>query len=120
MKVFNKHTWIVNSLRRASYRWPGRYQAVINGRSIQKLSRGRMVWHYNCAMCPKDIHHCRKNIKLDHICPVVPPETGFTTWDDYITRMFVEADGFQVLCTDHHKEKTALERIERNKFKKKA
>ena len=46
---------------------------------------------------------------MDHIDPVVNPETGFTTFDDYIERMFCGVAGFQVLCKSCHDAKTYLE-----------
>jgi hypothetical protein len=51
-----------------------------------------------------------RNVAVDHINPVVCPVAGFTSWDELIDRMFVEADGFQVLCTECHKKKTGDER----------
>lgn len=51
---------------------------------------------------------------MDHIIPVVGAD-GFTTWDDYIERMFVDREGFQVLCKACHKIKTDEEKGERTK-----
>jgi Zn finger protein HypA/HybF involved in hydrogenase expression len=63
---------------------------------------------YRCQKCLKTT----KNPQIDHIEPVVPI-TGFTTWDDYINRMFCEEDNFQCLCPDCHDEKTKLEKQKR-------
>lgn len=55
------------------------------------------------------------NAVVDHIVPVISPATGFRSWDIVIERMFCELDGFQVLCHECHKKKTADEReIKRN------
>lgn len=56
-----------------------------------------------------------KNVKVDHIDPVIDPTEGFTTWDEVIRRMFVEKDGLQVLCKKCHDEKTQDERDHKNK-----
>lgn len=67
-------------------------------------------------MC-KDMYK-NNEIVLDHIKPVVDPKTGFTTWDDYIDRMFPEKEGFQVLCSGCHDIKTELEDEMRKHFNK--
>ena len=56
-----------------------------------------------------------KNIYADHIHPVVDPKEGFTTWDNFIERLFVEKDGYQALCKACHDEKSKEERKQRNK-----
>ena len=43
---------------------------------------------------------------MDHIIPVVDPKTGFTTWDEYIERLFVPKGGWQMLCKSCHDTKT--------------
>lgn len=63
--------------------------------------------------------HCRKlfpqnAVQADHITPVVGPK-GFTTWDEYIERLYCEADGFQILCKECHAKVTKEEREERRK-----
>jgi hypothetical protein len=59
----------------------------------------------------------------DHIEPVVPIG-GFTgetylgyNWNELIKRLYCEADGFQALCKECHKLKTADERALRNATK---
>jgi len=65
------------------------------------------------SMAPKKGNKKRRQVAVDHIDPVIPPE-GFSSWDDTIQRMFCEKDGLQLLCPDCHDEKTADERKERN------
>ncbi len=74
---------------------------------------------YVCAECKRlkkkslyDIHQ----VQADHIDPVVNVD-GFTNWDDYILRLFCNAEGFQILCEDHHKQKTQRENEERRRIK---
>jgi hypothetical protein len=55
---------------------------------------------------------------MDHIEPIVG-EKGFTTWDDYINRMFVEESGWQAICRTCHTAKTNEEAQTRRSFKKK-
>ena len=100
--------FLISILRRATYRWPPRTEALKEGRKERNA--------YVCAMC-KDTYK-NNEIVLDHIKPVVDPKTGFTTWDDYIERMFPEKEGFQVLCSSCHDIKTELEDEMRKHFNK--
>lgn len=83
-------SFVIATLRRASYRWPARNEAIKKAR----IERGL----YICNGC-KQIFSS-KQIQIDHIEPIIPVDKGFTTWDDYIKRLFCDADGFQVLCKD--------------------
>lgn len=103
-KPITQKQFVVASLRRASYRWGARNKALIKAR----VERGI----YRCAMCDSVARHPKKGIRVDHIHPVVPI-TGFDNWDGYIERMFCDEDGFQILCIQHHKEKTAAENLAR-------
>lgn len=105
------NSFITSALRSASRKW-GPFSDVLRE---AKTRRGM----YKCAGCqnvvPVTIKKGRKrtkNVHVDHIEPVVPV-TGFTTWDDYINRMFCEADGLQVLCSECHKSKTQEEQKQR-------
>jgi len=93
--------FLIPKIRSASYRWGERSQAIKNAR----VERGR----YKCAMCG---NRELKNgeFVLDHINPVVDLDGWDQSWDTYITRMFVKAEGFQVLCKmPCHELKTSLE-----------
>ena len=100
--------FLISILRRATYRWPPRSDALKDARKERNL--------YICAMCESGFKN--SEVVLDHIFPVVDPKTGFTTWDDYINRMFPEKDGFQVLCLSCHDIKTQLEDEMRKHFNK--
>jgi 5-methylcytosine-specific restriction endonuclease McrA len=108
-KRSNLKSFIINSLRRATYRWPPRGDALKCSRKEKGL--------YECAHCKEFFKN--KEICLDHIVPVVDPKTGFTTWDDYIEKMFPEKEGFQVLCRRCHDVKTGLEDEMRKYYNKK-
>lgn len=58
------------------------------------------------------------NVFVDHIEPIVDPKTGFTTWEDYIERMFCETDGLQLLCGECHDKKSMDERAETAEYNK--
>jgi 5-methylcytosine-specific restriction endonuclease McrA len=103
-------TFIKNLLRSGSRKWAPNQIALKEARS----SRGM----YLCAECneyvPTTVYDEEKkkrvkNVLVDHIIPVIPPDEGFTTWDSFIEGLFVEVDKLQVLCLACHKTKTAEE-----------
>lgn len=108
--------FLINTLRRASYRWGARNECLKAGR----IERG----FYRCNSCGGTF--AKREISLDHVEPVVNLK-GFTTWDDYVNRMFPNIDGtpnpqgFQILCNLCHDNKTLNENLIRkiNKDKKK-
>lgn len=100
--------FIIRVLRRSSYLWPARNEAL----KAARIERG----FYKCASCKETFE--RKQVQLDHILPVVNIK-GFTTWDDYILRMFPPAEGFSVLCISCHSSKTLTENFQRQQYKKK-
>ena len=55
-------------------------------------------------------------MKADHIIPVVGTE-GFVDFNTFITRLFVESDGYQALCESCHQVVTAQEQAERQSEK---
>lgn len=99
--------FIIHALRRCSYRWRPRGEA----KAAARISRGIYV----CNICKEQFRD--KEVQVDHIIPVVSTE-GFTTFDEYIERMFPQIDGFQVVCKPCHKEKTSNENLERKMHKK--
>lgn len=76
-----------------------------------KLARGI----HECPICKRICK--RKEMKKDHIEPVIPL-SGFTTWDDVINRMFVGEEGWQAICTECHSEKTKKENEQRKALRK--
>jgi 5-methylcytosine-specific restriction endonuclease McrA len=106
--------WIISLLRKGTLRWPPRNDVLKAARTGKKLNKltNRMCFHYKCNKCKKEFPSSK--IAVDHIKPVVDVNTGFTTWDDYINRMFCSIHGFQVLCSTCHDKKTEKENIERD------
>lgn len=122
---FNGGTWtesryrsfVKSALRSASKRWPPKFECLHSAYTGQRINpaTGRLAKHYRCAGCGGEFVGAK--MQADHIEPVVPL-TGFTTWDEIIERMFCEADNFQALCLDCHKEKSAQERRLAKEYKK--
>jgi len=101
-------TFIKNILRRGSFYWKARNEAL----AAARVSRGL----YKCAVCGELFGP--KEVDIDHINPVVDPRTGFTNWDDYIRRLFCDADGFQILCRSGcHPVKCKIEDSLREQYK---
>lgn len=92
--------FVIAALRRASYKWPPRYNTM----NAARVERGK----YKCNLCAAVVG--RKDIRLDHVNCVVDPNKGFTNWDDYINRMFVEESGWQAICLSCDKKKQDVER----------
>ncbi len=98
-KTPNLRHWLTNKLRRLSYQWPPRKDAIKKAR----IERGI----YRCNICEGKFGP--KQIQLDHIEPVIGYEDGFIDWNNYLDRLFCAEEGFQVLCKPCHEAKTFLE-----------
>lgn len=103
------NSFIRGNLRRTSQKWP----PIANSLKQARVDRGE----YLCAGCKQVVPATTKvdgkrvkNVHVDHIDPVVDPTKGFENWDVFIERMFVEAEGLQVLCDACHKIKTDNEK----------
>lgn len=99
-----RHNFVMQTLRRATYRWPFGHMAM----KRQWRDRGL----YECENC----HNCfgPKEVQKDHIESVIP-YTGFKSWDEIVERMFVKSDQYQMLCIRDHETKTNLENLMRVK-----
>lgn len=107
--------FIVSLLRSGMRKYPPKWE--IMGKAYvgikQNQATGRKAKHFECNGCGG--HFPQKDVNVDHVDPVVDPNTGFVDWDTYIERMFCKADNLQVLCKDCHKTKSADERKARAK-----
>lgn len=109
--------FIINTLRRASFRHKPRGEAKKRFKvKVGEFSTGRAKYGYRCIDCEEVFKS--KEIKMDHIDAVVDPIHGFTGFDDYVERMFCDEDGFASLCPADHDKKTAIEKDYRVKFRK--
>lgn len=111
-------SFIKSQLRNASRKWKPNNEALKRAR----IQRGI----YLCNGCNQEITTSikidgkkHKNVLVDHINPVIDPKKGFTTWDDFINRLFCEIDDLQVLCKDCHDKKTKEENEVAKQRKKK-
>lgn len=100
-------TFVTSLLRRGSFYWKPRSEAMTKAR----VSRGL----YRCAMCEETFKP--KEVIIDHIEPVVDPKTGFVGWDDYIQKLLCPVEGFQILCRACSDSKTRIEDEMREHFK---
>lgn len=101
--------YVIQLLRRGSYKWKPRDLALKNAR----ISRGV----YACAHCKN--HMSRKELNIDHIVPVIPL-SGTTDFNVIIERMYCSSSGFQILCKPCHKVKTDKENALRKDMRLKA
>jgi len=108
-KTFNFKSFIIQLLRRGTYRYKPRNDALKDA----KIARNQ----YKCATCSGIFG--RKDVQIDHTDPVVSVETGFVDWNTYITRMYPEKQGFQILCSQCHSNKCLLEKEMRKFYKNK-
>lgn len=103
--------FVINGLRRLHSRWLPRNIAKDAAKTILPFSnvkeKDKSRNAYVCAHCKKVFRN--SEIHIDHIEPVVDPNTGFTTFDIYIESLFVGVDGYQVLCIECHQVKSAEE-----------
>lgn len=104
----NFRPWLINKLRRLSYQWPARKEAIKKAR----IERGK----YKCATCEGIFGP--KEIQADHIEPVIDPHTGFVDWNTYIDRLFCDTDLYQILCKGCHTIKSSFENYIRDDIKK--
>ena len=112
------NSFITSVLRSGARKWPNKWKALEAARNGQGVNAatGRKAMLYTCASCSKLF--TAKGVEVDHIVPVVDPLEGFTTWDNYITRLFCSTDNLQVLCKPCHKVKTLCEKKQRSPAKK--
>jgi 5-methylcytosine-specific restriction endonuclease McrA len=94
--------FITGVLRSGMRRWPPKWECLKSACTGQKVNKKtkRLAKHFRCNECKRDFP--QKSVQVDHINPV----GSCSTWDEYIERLFCEADNLQVLCKPCHKKKT--------------
>lgn len=110
-KQFNLSNFLIPSLRRACYRYPPRSEALKLARVERGLYKCGKGGKWGCGGL-----YSRDFMVLDHDIPVVGAE-GFTTWDEYIKRMFCSVDNFNCLCKPCHDQKSADEAHARKAYR---
>lgn len=90
------------------------FEKSLHGKDLRRV-------RFTCAKCGRKFVDRKgaKEIAVDHIEPIVRPETGWTNYEDFVTRLFCSVENLQVLCNyagerdgvkSCHKIKTAEER----------
>ena len=104
------HTFVVSTLRAGARRWPPKYTTLKKAQTEKKINpkTGRLAQHYRCSICEEEF--TQKDMQVDHIKPVVDPKKGFTTWDDFINRLYCEESNLQAICKGCHSAKTRQEK----------
>jgi 5-methylcytosine-specific restriction endonuclease McrA len=112
-RLYNGGSWtegryrgfITSALRSAMRRWPPKWEvlkaAYIETRKNKRT--GRLAKHYRCNACTK--LYVASAVQVDHKIPI----GSCSTWDEFIERLFCEAENLQVLCKPCHKAKTKAE-----------
>jgi len=108
MSVAGRHGFFMGLIRHGLMRWKPKHLCIKNAATEKKTNplTNRLCMYHRCVHCKGEF--IAKNMRADHIEPLVSI-TGFVSWDDTFKRAFVEVDGFQAVCVDCHKIKTAEE-----------
>lgn len=94
---------IRQNLRKASRYWKPTLECKKRARRKSQSSNKRLKWEFQCNECKQWFPE--KEISVDHIieCGAL---RSFDDLGDFAKRLFVEVDGLQVLCKEHHDIKT--------------
>ena len=109
-------SFVTGALRNA--KWPIKYLAISNAfvKDGANPKTGNRCKLHKCSDC-KELF-AKGDMKADHINPVVDPKVGFVDFNTFIERLFIEIDGYQVLCKECHDAKSKEENKTRKEFKK--
>jgi 5-methylcytosine-specific restriction endonuclease McrA len=108
-------SFITSALRGAFRRFPNKYECLKSafvGKKINKKTN-RVSAHYLCQGCHEEFP--TSEVQVDHISPIVDPEIGFISWDEFIKNLFCPVDNLQCLCKTCHTIKTKKENNKRIK-----
>jgi hypothetical protein len=127
-KEFNLRQYLKNGVRRLSYRYPARSEAIKLHRipAPSDWPNKRVKWVCRCAICEKIFE--LSDMQADHIEPIIPltgwPEApkselykhnGGPDMNVLVYRCFVDPHDYQILCKPCHKEKSKNENKTRKK-----
>lgn len=112
---FNQEMVIRGAIRRTFARAPIKQEVLKEGRREvpwfkkdgTQAAKPRIEVH--CQVCNNWVP--LKEIDIDHIEPVLNPELGFTSWDDFVKRLYCSKDNLQRCCSSCHSQKTQAENL---------
>ncbi len=113
--------FIINALREASIKWPGRKAALDRSRKRVLIGRAKngnpkYKYHWQCAKCLK-WHRDEKSMEVDHVIEI---GSFCGDWNNFLLRMFPQIDSaLQVLCVNCHQRKTSAFNAAHLKWKRK-
>jgi len=101
---------ILSALRGATKFWPPKMQKLAEGRRPNQSTNKRLKWENNCEQCKQWFPE--SNIEIDHIinCGGISGADWLDKIKPWVLRAFVEIEGYQRLCLECHKSKTAKEK----------
>lgn len=117
--MFNLESRITSLLRRLFVQMPN-YSSALNAAKIKTPvikkdgTKGKSYRvSFLCRQCLNAFP--KKEVAVDHINPVGSRvgskfASKDVTWDSYIKRLFCDLGNLQVLCSECHKKKSALEK----------
>lgn len=101
--------WIRSLLRRASMHWKPITEAKNKAKRVKpKTKVGRHKFEYQCNECKQwfpEKTGKTKNIEIDHLIEAGSLKKA-EDLPGFVTRLFCEVDGLQVLCKECHNNKT--------------
>jgi hypothetical protein len=100
-KKFNLEAKIKAALRKLSLQWP----AIGECRRRAKIA----THQFKCEHCGEIVDR----VEINHKESVIDPEDGFLSFDIYIARLFVPAEGLEAICKNCHKKVSDEERNKR-------
>jgi len=128
---FNQGKWsearmrsfAMSAIRRAQ--WPVKYAAIATAYIANGVNpaTGKPCKLHRCTSCKKT--YPKGMMRADHINPVIPIDNNWKdgenwlgyNWNQLLPRLWCEADNYQIICKDCHKEKSKDENTARRKAK---
>lgn len=99
--------FIRSNLRLMSRKWNPRKLAEHRARAPYTGPNKRQKWKYQCARCWGWFK--RTEVEVDHVEPCGTLKS-FDDAGEFLRRLLVEVDGFEVLCEECHQAKTNRQR----------
>jgi 5-methylcytosine-specific restriction endonuclease McrA len=121
-KQFVLQAMLLSALRRCFRKYPPYTETLKNAKKeyyikSRKSDKKLRRVHFKCACCGE--YFSSKDIRVDHIEPVVDIKVGFVDFNTYIERLFCDATNLQAICKNDHDIKTKIENKQRRKQKNK-